>query len=180
VRKGIHTKDKFIRKVRRCLHERVPPVKTAMESSRSGRFGPLNKGYQHVGIDFIQRLYGRYRGTHLAPTSLFFDLVLESLVACDIGRAHDNLLNDIPYEMLSTKGFNFVMNGWAKCGDYHSGIKAQTLFEHLGSQQRTAVLRPNQQPLVVLLDAWGKSGHPVASHQIMTLFSEDHGGSRIS
>lgn len=152
---------------------------------RSTQTRDINDAY--IGVDFIHKLYDRYAGTHLTPTSLFYDLVLQSLVACDVGTAHEYLLKDIPHEMVTTKGYNIVMNGWAKRGDYHSGMKAQELFDHLvdigneatrpeQQQQQleqhpvTNPLCPNQRTWTILLEAWGKSGHPDASNQIMTLF----------
>lgn len=125
----------------------------------------------HAGRDLTRTLRTQYAGTHLAPTSLFYDLVLECLAACDVNEAQHFLLTDIPNEELKTKGFNIVMNAWAKRGGYQSGIKAQELFEQLQDRsQEATLLRPDQRTMAILLEAWGKSGHPEASDRVMTLF----------
>jgi pentatricopeptide repeat protein len=113
------------------------------------------------------------------PNRHLYDLTLQALVATNqLSVAHEVILKT-PTNMLSSKSFHIVMNGWAKQIEYQSGSKAQELWnrlESLSSQSSKTInhlerLELNPTSLSCLVEAWGCSGHPKAHDQIWNLFS---------
>jgi hypothetical protein len=121
--------------------------------------------------------------TALAPTSLFYDMVLQAHALCDGGRPAAEAAQSLLQHMLqnekaaaapTAKTFNIVINAWAKSQVTDAGKEAEKIFQMMETyhreqgknQQSTA---PNVRTLTGVMDAWANSGHHDASSRIMVI-----------
>jgi hypothetical protein len=120
--------------------------------------------------------------TALAPTSLFYERVLQTYALCDGGRPAAEAAQSLLQHMLenekavaapTTKTFHIVINAWAKSQVTDAGKEAEKIFQVMetyhrerGNNQSTA---PNVRTLTGVMDAWANSGHHDASSRIMVI-----------
>jgi hypothetical protein len=134
----------------------------------------------------------------LAPTRLFYDLVLQAYTLCHGGReAAEHAKRLLEYMVTnsannpngnksfpSTKSFNIVINCWAKSRAHDAGDKAEQIFRrmeafHNEQNGRFQVVdgrgdgyesaAPNVRTLTGVVAAWESSGQSIASKRILTI-----------
>lgn len=114
----------------------------------------------------------------LAPTSLFYDMVLQTHALCG-GRPAAEAAQSLLQHMLenkkaapTTKTFNIVINAWAKSQVTDAGKEAEKIFQMMETyhrEQGNQSTTPNVRTLTGIIDAWANSGHPDAPSRIMVI-----------
>jgi hypothetical protein len=119
--------------------------------------------------------------TALAPTSLFYDIVLQSFTLCNGGRPAAEAAQSLLQHMLknekaaavpTTKTFNIVINAWAKSQVTDAGKEAEKIFQGMETYDREKTNQsaaPDVRTLTGVVDAWANSGHHDASSRIMVI-----------